>query len=156
LALANAAGRRGALRALGVAATALLATLGLADAGSSKRVRGEKKKKAKAGPPGPPGPSGPQGPAGTIQVSIVQGPSELLPNGEHTKKVSCPADMFAIGGGVRSPELGSCICVIQFVSSFPEASSSLPRTWVVKFNVVADIPSSMNVVPYVICAPAPP
>jgi hypothetical protein len=144
---------------MGVAVTALLATLGLADAGSSKRVRGEKKKKAKAGPPGPPGPSGPsgpQGPAGTVQVSIVQGPSELLPNGQHTKKISCPANQFAIGGGVRSPELGSCICVIEFVSSFPEASSSLPRTWVVKFNVVADIPSSMNVVPYVICAPAPP
>jgi hypothetical protein len=81
------AARRDALRAAGAAGMALMATLGLPQAGDSKKnrrrdakkqdekSRAEKKKGGGKGKPGPTGPTGPTGPAGDGTGAGATGPT---------------------------------------------------------------------------------
>jgi hypothetical protein len=86
--LAQATGRRGAMRSLSANGLALLAALGLAEVsakaphtGDEDRVqadgRGMKKRKTKRGPAGPAGPAGPTGPAGVAVFKTREVRSEV-------------------------------------------------------------------------------
>jgi hypothetical protein len=137
------AGRRGAVRAAGAAAMALLATLGHSEASATRKKR--RKRRKKGGSPGP-----------TIASVVVQGASSaVLPVAAGSlvgSQASCDGPGKVLGGGyiVNGPA-GTQVNVVV-VESAPDAEAetffaSLYRT------AEAGSVAGATIVAYALCIP---